>query len=419
MKNILLHEHNEAGEHALHVAPLSKDVTHIRITMPVPSVHRENRMLLPIFAEMLERGSKQYKKDEYEASLESIGASVRIDAESDALGISITVQSPHVPRVLRILEATLSEPTLRAPELAKLKKEVLEAIRELGNDTRHLARALFSRMLYAADHPAYIPTLQDRAILVEAINRQMLQEAHAVLRRAPWLITVAGSQQSYKAVRAIGKTFRRNVTEEAPPIIELPPRLPAQEVEHVAGKQNVELFIGNHVQLLPTDPIFTAFAFGVDVLGKRGGFSGRLMSTVREKEGLTYSIYAWLSGSRSTETGFFNIWTFFIPKDLEKGITSTLREVRKIVEHGISEAELLRFKRLLGNQYTLIFETTSGTVDMFHAALARGLSPSFVLTYPERLATLSRADVHIALKANLDPDRLIIAGAGPVTSLPL
>lgn len=61
------------------------------------------------------------------------------------------------------------------------------------------------------------------------------------------------------------------------------------------------------------------------------------MSTVRDKEGLTYSI-----GSAVTNDAFadgdFRIYAEFNPSLLEKGISSTKRELRNWYDHGITSA---------------------------------------------------------------------------------
>ncbi len=419
MKSRVASHHVEHNVRMLSIVPASTDVAHVRIAIELPDVHLRNKILLGFYAEMLEKGSKRFSKDAYEETIESLGADVDISAGGNMVHLSVTSRAVNLARVLAVLKATLEAPRMSPREIVKLKKEYIQGFHELKNDTRHLAFALFSRALYAETDVEYIPTLTEREELLTSLTRKDLVDIHRLISGGKWHMTVAGAKKTMHEAQRFVEYF---VAKKAPVHHEREERVlpvpPERLCEPVLGKQNIELYIGNHVPLLPTDPEYSALAFGIDVLGKRGGFAGRLMSTVREKEGLTYSIYSWLSGADAVRSGHAVIWTFFTPKDIEKGLTSTMREVRKLVSGGVKDTEMTQFKTLLSNQFTLTFESVKGMVALYHGALLRGLSPEFVESYPERVDALTKAEVNRALKAHFDPNAFVIAGAGTLEKLP-
>jgi predicted Zn-dependent peptidase len=92
-----------------------------------------------------------------------------------------------------------------------------------------------------------------------------------------------------------------------------------------------------------------------NVLG--GGMSSRLFQEIREKKGLTYSIYSY--NSLYSETGFFAIYAGTRPSKTEKVIKLIRAEVDRLVQEGVTEVELRRAKDHLKGEMVLGLESTS------------------------------------------------------------
>jgi predicted Zn-dependent peptidase len=104
-----------------------------------------------------------------------------------------------------------------------------------------------------------------------------------------------------------------------------------------------------------TDPQRTALSVMTHVLG--GGMSSRLFQTVRERNGLCYSIYAHHAGF--DDTGLFAIATATRPKDARKATSLAFKEFRKIAAKRVAADELAAAKsamigRLLRSTETAI-----------------------------------------------------------------
>ena len=76
------------------------------------------------------------------------------------------------------------------------------------------------------------------------------------------------------------------------------------------------------------------------VLG--GGMSSRLFQEVREKRGLAYAVYSYRS--MFADTGTFAVYAGTTPQNAETVIDIIRSEFHKVVEHGITAAELQRAK---------------------------------------------------------------------------
>ena len=85
-----------------------------------------------------------------------------------------------------------------------------------------------------------------------------------------------------------------------------------------------------------SDPRRTQLSVMTHVLG--GGMSSRLFQTVRERNGLCYSIYSHHAGF--DDTGLFAIATATRPKDARKATSLAFKEFRKMASKRVAADEL-------------------------------------------------------------------------------
>jgi zinc protease len=146
------------------------------------------------------------------------------------------------------------------------------------------------------------------------------------------------------------------------------------------------------------------------VLGS-GFFSARLLAIIRNQEGLTYGIGAAL-GSDTYTDGSWSISGTFAPELLEKGTASTLRELRRFYETGLTAEELATFKVTLTGSYKVALSTTGGVASSLLNALQRGYGPEWVDEFPRRIQALTLSEVNATIKKYLHPDRMVTVVAG-------
>jgi zinc protease len=178
------------------------------------------------------------------------------------------------------------------------------------------------------------------------------------------------------------------------------------------GKTSTVLDMGLVTNLKRTDLDYYPLMFGVDVFGG-GTFMARLMSIVRDDEGLTYGIYSWLNKDLFCG-GQWNVQGTFAPQLLAKGTESTLRELKRWVKDGITEAEMKNTKSRLIGEYKVQLATTSGLVNQILNIVQRGLDVAFIDKYPDIINALTLDQVNSAVKKYINPDKVDIVVAGSV-----
>jgi zinc protease len=376
--------------------------------------------LLLLYTDLLLSGSGTYSREEFQHKLDELGSNISVSASEGRITVTMTSLADKLRPTLTLLEVLLTKPAFKASEQKRAVQTLKNSLELFKENARGIALSALRNILFSLEsrHFDVAPAAIDKALM--DISPADLKRLHGEFLNAYWTISIGGSEASLKiALQSLKKLKQTSVVPLVDKEILLGTDNTARQVltHEVKSKQNIELSIGGHMPLTLTDSDLPAFLFGLAVLGKWGGFAGRLMSTVREKEGLTYTIYARADGITTTEIGYWRILTFFAPKDVVKGITSTLREITTIVEKGITKSEYERFKTILKTGETLVFDSLNNTTGLVHTNLVSGLYWETYQAFRLAFQTVTQKEINTALKKYLNPQTLVISAAGPIANI--
>jgi zinc protease len=187
---------------------------------------------------------------------------------------------------------------------------------------------------------------------------------------------------------------------------------PVEQTVLLPGKTSVTLLAGETTGLRYRDPDSLPLRMGVAILGN--GFTSRLMSTVRDKEGLTYHIGAAVSDD-TFDDGDWRINASFAPALLEKGLLSTQRELHSWWQDGVSADELKARKADAIGAFQVSLATTGGMAGMLLRTVQRGYPLAWIDEFPKSIDALTLEQVNGAIRRYVDPQKLLIIKAGSVT----
>ena len=142
-----------------------------------------------------------------------------------------------------------------------------------------------------------------------------------------------------------------------------------------------------------------------------GSMSSRLFSTVRERQGLCYSIHAGLSSN--SDVGRFNISTGVDPSKAEQAVTSIVRELESFAAEGVTEEEAAKARALLKGRYVMSRESSmtlalTACHDLLQWGRVREREEIFAMVDAAGPAELQRA-----AKTWFDPAEIRLAVVGP------
>ncbi len=402
--------------HYVHINPLSTDVVRLNVTVSVQNYHAPwSDVAISFYADLLTSGTTTRTKEGIETYLKKYGIVLAITAVRDMVHFSMTMERTFMQKGLSLLEEIIFTPAFPPQEFKLRKQTLLEENREERDNAKRITEINFVNALYPKSSHYRKTTLDEERALLESIRNTDFKKLHTALCEGEWYLSATCGAKEAKMltplIKKLGRTARATPSPDSP----MTPAPKTTQFVTVPGKTNVEIRIGNILPITSTDDDFIPFLFGLDVLGKVSGFAGRLMSTVREKEGLTYGIYARTQHATKRTTGYWNIFTFFTGKDLAKGIESTLRELRLIIAKGITAHELSTFKEITKNQFLIAHGSDAGRTSLYHSMLLGHETPDDLAQRMAKIATLTEEAVHTALTKYIALDALVITGAGPVT----
>lgn len=240
------------------------------------------------------------------------------------------------------------------------------------------------------------------------------------------VVAVAGNVKHGRVVRLVQQAFERAGVDLSGDAAPAPARIGGARPRYRRGVQLVSRPTeqANVVLALPgisrTDP--RRFALGVLNAALGGGMSSRLFQEVREKRGLAYSVYSYVS--QYSDAGLFGVYAGCLPQKVDDVLDLCRAEMLRVAEQGITAAELERGKGQLRGGLVLGLEDTGsrmtrlGKSELVHGEL---LSVDEIL---DRIGAVSVDDVHavasdllagqpsLAVVGPFDEDRTFAAVAG-------
>ncbi|MDQ2919714.1 MAG: insulinase family protein [Verrucomicrobiota bacterium] len=393
-----------------------KDVVTFRGSFPAGDsfAPKDNIAIPTLVGDMLDKGTTKENKFEIAQKLDNIGAKIGFSVGGVMTEFRGKCLRKDLPLVLSILAEELRTPAFSEEEFAKLKKQVIGDLQRAQESTDFRASQAFAESIFPIGHPNYEPPTKDFIAAVESAKLDDLKKFHADFYGPAQATLVAVGDVDVATLKSeIGKSFEGWTGGKTRPDFGRAnlPNEKKEETIAMADKPNVTVLLGQPSGLRYREPDALALRVGTAVLGS--GFTGRLMSTVRDKEGLTYGIGAGMDGDAMVD-GEWRIAASFAPQLLDQGVASTKRELEAWCAKGVTAAELERVKSNLVGTFKVGLTTTDGLANALLTAVHRGYDVSWLDEYPKRVAALSLNEVNAAIKKHLRPDKMFLIKAGSV-----
>jgi zinc protease len=160
------------------------------------------------------------------------------------------------------------------------------------------------------------------------------------------------------------------------------------------------------------DPDFFALTVGNHILGG-GGFVSRLYGEVREKRGLSYSVYSFFAPG--LHAGAFTVGLQTRPDQARQAVGVAREVLERFVADGPTEAELQAAKDNLIGGFALRIDSNAKLLDNISAIAWNDLPLDYLQTWTQQVARVSVADIRAAFARKLQPQRsvVVVVGATP------
>ncbi|MEA3139602.1 MAG: zinc protease [Gammaproteobacteria bacterium] len=367
---------------------------------------------------MLDRGTKALDKFTIAEKLDNVGAEIGFSVGVQSLEVQAKCLKKDLPLIIETIAAELRTPALQVSEFNKAKQQFIGELAASAQDTGARAAEAFNRAVFPPGHPNHPHTLNEYTAAARVASIEEIRSFQSkYYGPAHMTLVIVGDVSDAESQAEIAKAFAgwsggQDYIRPAKPAAT---SATAEITVPLADKPSVSMMLGQATGLRYADPDGLALHLGTAILGR--GFTGRLMGTVRDKEGLTYNIGATVRDDTIVD-GAWEISASFAPSLLSKGVESTRRELSQWWQDGVTEQELVVRKQGLIGSYSVGLSTTLGLAQTILVNTQRGYDLNWLDDYPKALKALTRDQVNAAIKNHLNPSTMVLAEAGSVQALP-
>lgn len=372
----------------------------------------EKAGLADFTAVAVRRGSTTRTYQEINEQIESVGANVFFDASRRLTRFGGKSLAEDLTLLLDILTDLLLHPAFPPQEIEKLRGQMLTHLKELEDNTRHLAEREFRQLLYP-DHP-YGRPIEGTLESIPLIRREDLVAFYQTLYAPQNAVIVVGGDVTAEAVfelleKYLGswRTDASHVTAEMPPVS--PPQEARRRVHTLTNKTQVDIVFGT-VGLPRTAPDFYAARVADTILGHMG-LMGRLGDTVRDQLGLAYYAYSTLEAGLGP--GPWSVSAGVAPEHVARAIEAIRTEIVRMRDEVVSEQELEDAQDYLTGTLPLRLETNEGITATLLDMELYSLGDDYIIRYPSIIRAVTREEIQAVVRKYLDVERFALAIAGP------
>ena len=364
-----------------------------------------------LVGELLEEGTPTRTADQIATLIEDTGGSLSLRSG----GGSLKVLTPDADLGLSVLLDCLANPAVPQENFERKREQLLSAIAEAETTPEVRARQLFAATVYG-DHPFGRPASGRRAV-VEKLTAADCKRFHAAAYGPDrTTLVVVGDIDPVELRAKVEKlTAGWKPVKGESPAVTAPPVTTAAAVKIVSDKSasQTHVFIG-HLGVKRDDPDFYTLLVLDNVLGTGPGFTDRLSSTLRDRQGLAYTVRAEIAGSASDQPGAFTGYIGTFPDKFTWVRDAFLKEIDRIRDEVATDAEVDAAKRYLLGSLPFRLATADDIAGQLLAAERYKLGFDFLDTYRAKVSAVTPAQVQAAARKHLDPKKLAVVAVGPI-----
>jgi predicted Zn-dependent peptidase len=303
---------------------------------------------------MVFKGTTSRSAQQIAREVDTIGGNLDAFTGKEMVCFNIKVLDENVAPALDVLSDLVLHPTFTPEELAREQGVILEEIKMDEDNPDYLVHEIFTQNFWKGD--ALGRPILGTAKTVSSFNQQVVFDFYAsqftprnmVFSAAGNLdhdAFVAQVEQQFGSLAASGA----NLTAKPP----APLATPHITLKRKKSLEQVQLCLG-----VPAPPVNDPSRYGVYLLNTMlgGGMSSRLFQTIREDQGLAYSIYSEMNPFR--DTGSLCVYAGASVDKTEKVLQLTLQELRRLKQETVSETELKRAKDQLKSNMVIGLESS-------------------------------------------------------------
>ncbi len=359
---------------------------------------------------LLDDGAGNLNADQIAEHFEGLGAQFSTHADSEMATVSLrSLSKPDILKpALDVMALVLRQPTFPQDSFERERKRTLISLRQQKESPEQIAALAFGKAVYG-DHPYGAPPLGTEET-VNTLTRDDVVKYHSryyVAKNA--MVAIVGALDRAQA-QALAETLVSDLPQGEIP----PPLLRVRDLE-AANTVTIEYpsaqthILAGQPGISRGDPDYFALYVGNHTLGGSGLVS-RLSEEIREKRGLSYSVYSYFAPMR--DRGPF---TLGLQTRNENAVEATkvVREVlADFVTKGPTTKELHAAKQNITGGFPLRIDTNKKIIGYIGMIGFYNMPLNYLDTFITSVEAVTLPQIQAAFKRRLQPDKMVTVTVG-------
>jgi zinc protease len=392
--------------HRLPIITAQASVKHVSLLEPA-----DKAGVAALTGYLLDEGTEKHTGPEIAELIENVGGQLALTSS----GGTVRVLTPHRHIGLQLLLECLTRPNFPKDAFEREKQHLLSEIEEAETQPESKALLAYRAMVYGK-HPfgrSSLGTLKTVEPLTPedcaAFHRKVFVPNNTVLA----LVGDFDSKAIVEEIKGLTADWKKAPVEkpEVPAVTK--PDAFREKILSMPDAAQLHFYMG-HVGIRRDNPDYYKLLVMDYVLGTGPGFTDRLSSRLRDREGLGYTVNANITSSAGEEPGVFTCYIGTEPENLAKVRTRFLEELNRIRDEKPTAEEVEDAKKyLLGS---LAFEMVTSDKIAEHMLYAEryGLGFGYLDEYRKAVAAVTPEDVQAVARKYIDPQHMVLVAAGAV-----
>lgn len=345
-----------------------------------------------------------------------LGASFGGSATADRMTFSLrSLTYPDLLAQAAALAARqLAEPAFPEAIWLRDRPKLIASLKEAQTRPANVAAKAFAKAVYG-NHPYGAETTEATLLRIGVVDFAAL---HAqLLRPCRAKVSLVGALNRAQADALVTQLLSRLPQGDCPALPPVPEVAPlAQAVQHdiTFDAAQAQVLMGQP-GYPRRDPDHFALVVGNHILGG-GGFTSRLTTEVREKRGLTYSVYSYFAPG--LHAGAFTVGLQTRPDQAQQALALVREVVAQFAAQGPTEKELQSAKDNLIGGFPLLLDGNRKLLENVANIAWNDLPLDYLDTWTQHINRLTVADIRAAFGRKLQPAKMVTVVLGARPSAP-
>lgn len=364
--------------------------------------------LANMLSALLDEGAGTFDSQQFQRRMQDLNMKLSFDASLDHFSGTFQTLTETRDESFEMLRLALNEPRFDQGPVERIRSQILVSIARSAQDPENVASETWMRLAFAGH--AYGRPTEGTAETVRAIAPEDLRNmVGRLFARDGLKIAVVGDIDAATLGTLLDKVFGSlPATTRLEPVPETTVVSgPAREVVDMNIPQSVIQF--GHAGFKRKDDDFIP-AYVLNYILGGGGFNSRLTHEVREKRGLAYSVYSYLSPL--DHAGLFVGGAATRNDRVGQSLEIISAELERMATGGPTAEELANAKTYLTGSYALRFDSSVKIAGQLLGIQLQDLGKDYIDRRNGMIEAVTIDDIKRVAGRLLQPDQLIVTIVG-------